>query len=471
MKVLYATSEAYPFAVSGGLGEVAYALPKQLKKDRVNIKVIMPLYSAIAEEYKSKMKFLTNFYVPLSWRNCYCGIFSLRLDGVEFLFVDNEYYFKRDGIYGHFDDAERYAFFSKAVLETLLHLNFMPDIIHCNDWQTALIPVFYRLFYSHVQGFENLKTLLTIHNIQYQGTYGKFISGDVLGVGEQDESILEYNNDINFMKGGIECANRINTVSPNYATEILDPWFSYGLDFVLRQNVWKLSGIINGIDQDTYNPQTSAYYSFSAEKPNNKRKNKKALLEDFGLEDDGQPVLSFVSRLVSQKGIDLICAVMDELLDAYNFKFLVLGTGDKYYENYFRGLEQRHFDKVRVKIEFSGDLSKKMYAGSDLFLMPSKFEPCGIAQMIAMRYGTLPIVRKTGGLSDTVVDCGDESGYGFTFETYNAHDMKDAVIRAINLYYNDSKRWQEAVKTALSKDFSWKKSSLSYRKLYKEMLI
>lgn len=471
MKVLYATSEAYPFAVSGGLGEVAYALPKQLKKDRVNIKVIMPLYSAIAEEYKSKMKFLTNFYVPLSWRNCYCGIFSLRLDGVEFLFVDNEYYFKRDGIYGHFDDAERYAFFSKAVLETLLHLKFMPDIIHCNDWQTALIPVFYRLFYSHVQGFENLKTLLTIHNIQYQGTYGKFISGDVLGVGEQDESILEYNNDINFMKGGIECANRINTVSPNYATEILDPWFSYGLDFVLRQNVWKLSGIINGIDQDTYNPQTSAYYPFSAEKPNNKRKNKKALLEDFGLEDDGQPVLSFVSRLVSQKGIDLICAVMDELLDAYNFKFLVLGTGDKYYENYFRGLEQRHFDKVRVKIEFSGDLSKKMYAGSDLFLMPSKFEPCGIAQMIAMRYGTLPIVRKTGGLSDTVVDCGDESGYGFTFETYNAHDMKDAVIRAINLYYNDSKRWQEAVKTALSKDFSWKKSSLSYRKLYKEMLI
>lgn len=471
MKVLYATSEAYPFAVSGGLGEVAYALPKQLKKDRVNIKVIMPLYSAIAEEYKSKMKFLTHFYVPLSWRNCYCGIFSLRLDGVEFLFVDNEYYFKRDGIYGHFDDAERYAFFSKAVLETLLHLNFMPDIIHCNDWQTALIPVFYRLFYSHVQGFENLKTLLTIHNIQYQGTYGKFISGDVLGVGEQDESILEYNNDINFMKGGIECANRINTVSPNYATEILDPWFSYGLDFVLRQNVWKLSGIINGIDQDTYNPQTSAYYPFSAEKPNNKIKNKKALLEDFGLEDDGQPVLSFVSRLVSQKGIDLICAVMDELLDAYNFKFLVLGTGDKYYENYFRGLEQRHFDKVRVIIEFSGDLSKKMYAGSDLFLMPSKFEPCGIAQMIAMRYGTLPIVRKTGGLSDTVVDCGDESGYGFTFETYNAHDMKDAVIRAINLYYNEPKRWQEAVKTALSKDFSWKKSSLSYRKLYKEMLI
>lgn len=471
MKVLYATSEAYPFAVSGGLGEVAYALPKQLKKDRVNIKVIMPLYSAIAEEYKSKMKFLTNFYVTLSWRNCYCGIFSLRLDGVEFLFVDNEYYFKRDGIYGHFDDAERYAFFSKAVLETILHLNFMPDIIHCNDWQTALIPVFYRLFYSHVQGFENFKTLLTIHNIQYQGTYGKFISGDVLGVGEQDESILEYNNDINFMKGGIECANRINTVSPNYATEILDPWFSYGLDFVLRQNVWKLSGIINGIDQDTYNPQTAAYYPFSAEKPNNKRKNKKALLEDFGLEDDGQPVLSFVSRLVSQKGIDLICAVMDELLDAYNFKFLVLGTGDKYYENYFRGLEQRHFDKVRVKIEFSGDLSKKMYAGSDLFLMPSKFEPCGIAQMIAMRYGTLPIVRKTGGLSDTVVDCGDESGYGFTFETYNAHDMKDAVIRAINLYYNDSNRWQEAVKTALSKDFSWKKSSLSYRKLYKEMLI
>lgn len=471
MKVLYATSEAYPFAVSGGLGEVAYALPKQLKKDRVNIKVIMPLYSAIAEKYKSKMKFLTKFYVPLSWRNCYCGIFSLRLDGVEFLFVDNEYYFKRDGIYGHFDDAERYAFFSKAVLETLLHINFMPDIIHCNDWQTALIPVFYRLFYAHVQGFENLKTLLTIHNIQYQGTYGKFISGDVLGVSEQDESILEYNNDINFMKGGIECANRINTVSPNYATEILDPWFSYGLDFVLRQNVWKLSGIINGIDQDTYNPQTSAYYPFSAEKPKNKEKNKKALLEDFGLEDDGHPVLAFVSRLVSQKGIDLICAVMDELLDNLNFKFLVLGTGDKYYENYFRGLEQRHFDKVRVKIEFSSDLSKKIYAGSDLFLMPSKFEPCGIAQMIAMRYGTLPIVRKTGGLSDTVVDCGDESGYGFTFETYNAHDMKDAITRAINLYYNDQKRWKKAVTTALSKDFSWKRPSLSYRKLYKEILM
>lgn len=472
MKVLYVASEALPFIASGGLGDVAGSLPQALRKRLIGCRVVMPLYATIPQEMRDSMHFIASLSVPVAWRRQYCGIFEAKANGVTYYLLDNQYYFKRDTIYGHYDDAERFAFFSRAVLEMLPYIDFHPDIIHCNDWQSALTPVYYSLMYAHREGYQNIKTLFTIHNIQYQGVYGKEILEDVLGIAQRDEALLEYDGDVNFMKGAIECANRVSTVSPSYAQEILDPWYSHGLDTILNQRSWKLSGILNGIDTISYDPATdqSLFTNYSAEDPAGKMGNKLGLQEYMGLPvRENVPLMGMVSRLVSHKGLDLVKAVLDELLETTDIQVVVLGSGDWEYENFFREAAARHPGKLAIRIGFVPDLARKIYAGSDLFLMPSKSEPCGLSQMVALRYGSIPIVRETGGLRDSIKDSGDGEGNGFTFANYNAHEMLHTIRRALEGYQNQE-GWAMLVKRALECDCSWGRSANAYIRLYKSML-
>ena len=474
MKVLFVASEAQPFMASGGLADVAGALSQALRRRLIGCRVVMPMYDTIAQELKDKMTFVTSISVPVAWRRQYCGVFQAKHNGVIYYLIDNQYYFKRDSIYGHYDDAERFTFFARAALEILPHIGFKPDIIHCNDWQSALTPVFYRTMYCQDPWYQGIKTVFTIHNIQYQGTYGMDIIGDVVGLKPEDAGILEYDGDANFMKGAIECADWITTVSPSYAQEILDPWYSHGLDPILRDRQWKLSGILNGIATDTNDPETDPnlvmHYNAQNAKAG-KAANKAALQENMGLPvRPDVPLIGIVSRLVSHKGFDLIKAVFDEFLSTTDVQIVVLGSGDWQYENYFRELSDRYGDKVAVRIGFVPSLAKKIYAGADLFLMPSKSEPCGLSQMVALRYGTIPIVRETGGLKDSITDSGDGEGNGYTFKTYNAHDMLDALHRAVYTYYNDKDYWDTLVVRALECDFSWNKSANEYIKLYKQLM-
>lgn len=473
MKVLFVSSEATPFAYSGGLGEVAGALPRALTENGVDCRVIMPLYGSITDEQRNSMKYVTNFQVPVSWRNQYCGVFEAKVNGVTYYLLDNEYYFKREGFYGYYDDAERFAFFSRAVLEALLHLDFKPDILHCNDWQTALVPFYHSVFYADNDKLRDIKTVYTIHNIQYQGIFGKEILNELIGIGPDKYSLIEYDGIVNFAKAAIECSNKVTTVSPTYANEILDPWYSHGLDSILYQRSWKLCGILNGIDTISYNPATDPdiFYKYSVDKKAGKARNKKALQEYFGYEVNKDiPIITIISRLVSHKGLDLIKAVIDELLYNTEVRIIMLGSGDYEYEEFFKGVAERHPDKFRLTLGFIPDLSRKMYAGSDMLLMPSKSEPCGLSQLVALRYGTIPIIRETGGLKDTISDCGDMKGNGFTFKTYNAHDMLWSINRAIDLFYNNKPEWRSLVSRALKCDHSWNNSSLEYIKMYKELL-
>ncbi|MDD6011483.1 MAG: glycogen synthase GlgA [Oscillospiraceae bacterium] len=473
MKVLFVSSEALPFMASGGLGDVAGSLPQALRKRLIGCRVVMPLYDTIRQELKDKMTFITSISVPVAWRRQYCGIFQAKHEGVIYYLLDNQYYFKRDTIYGHYDDAERFTFFSRAVLEILPVLDFKPDIIHCNDWQTALTPVFYTTFYSKNPWYQGIKTVFTIHNIQYQGTYGMELVGDVIGLNPGDTSLVEYDGDVNFMKGAIECADKVTTVSPSYANEILDPWYSHGLDTILRQRQWKLQGILNGIDVENYNPETdpaiAENYTVETAKQG-KKANKRVLQENMGLpQREDVPVIGIVSRLVSHKGLDLIKGILDELLATTDVQIAVLGSGDWQYENFFREMANKYHDKLAVRIGFVPALARKIYAGADLFLMPSKSEPCGLSQMVACRYGTVPIIRETGGLRDSITDCGDGMGNGFTFKTYNAHDMLGAIRRGLGLYYN-KEAWDQLVRRDMECDFSWGKSANEYIKLYKDLL-
>ena len=472
MKVLYAASEAMPFMASGGLGDVAGSLPQALRKRLIGCRVVMPLYDNITQELKDSMKFITHISVPVAWRRQYCGIFEARAGGVIYYLLDNQYYFKRDTIYGQYDDAERFAFFSRAILEIIPHIGFKPDVIHCNDWQTALTPVYYSTMYATAPGYENIKTVFTIHNIQYQGVYGKELLGDVLGISENDYHLLEYDGCVNFMKGGIECADKVTTVSPSYANEILDPWYSHGLDTILNQRRFKLSGILNGIDVINYNPETdkSLWKNYSADDSEGKKENKAELqaLMQLPVRED-VPVISMVTRLVSHKGLDLVKAVADELLSSEDVQFIVLGSGDWQYESFFKELAARYPDKMGLWLGFVPDLAHKIYAGSDMFLMPSKSEPCGLSQMVALRYGTIPIVRETGGLRDSIQDSGNGEGNGFTFANYNAHDMLFTIRRALKGYKN-KRGWSILVDRALNCDYSWGRSANEYIKLYKGLL-
>jgi len=473
MKVLYVASEALPFMASGGLGDVAGSLPQALRKRLIGCRVVMPLYDTIKQEWKDKMTFITNISVPVAWRRQYCGIFQAKHEGVIYYLIDNQYYFKRDTIYGHYDDAERFTFFSRAVLEILPVVDFKPDIIHCNDWQSALTPVFYSTFYSKDPWYQGIKTVFTIHNIQYQGTYGMELVNDVIGLNPADTAIVEYDGDVNFMKGAIECANKVTTVSPSYANEILDPWYSHGLDTILRERQWKLQGILNGIDTVNYDPETDASiirnYTVKDVKEG-KAENKRQLQENMGLPQRADvPVIGLVSRLVSHKGLDLIKGILDELLYTTDVQVAVVGSGDWQYENFFKEMADKYPDKLAVRIGFVPSLARKIYAGADLFLMPSKSEPCGLSQMVALRYGTVPIVRETGGLRDSISDSGDGKGNGFTFKTYNAHDMLGAIRRGLDAYAN-KEYWDELVIRAMECDCSWGKSANEYIKMYKELL-
>lgn len=473
MKVLYVASEALPFMASGGLGDVAGSLPQALRKRLIGCRVVMPLYDTIKQELKDKMTFVTNISVPVAWRRQYCGIFQAKHEGVIYYLIDNQYYFKRDTIYGHYDDAERFTFFARAVLEILPVVDFKPDIIHCNDWQSALTPVFYSTFYSKDPWYQGIKTVFTIHNIQYQGTYGLELVNDVIGLNPDDTSIVEYDGDVNFMKGAIECANKVTTVSPSYANEILDPWYSHGLDTILRDRQWKLQGILNGIDVDNYNPETDKNivknYDVKTVKKG-KAENKKDLQAALGLpQRPDVPIVGLVTRLVSHKGLDLIKGILDELLYTTDVQIALLGSGDWQYENFFKEMAAKYPEKVGIEIGFIPALARKIYAGADIFLMPSKSEPCGLSQMVALRYGTVPIVRETGGLRDSITDSGDGQGNGFTFKTYNAHDMLGAIRRSLGAYDN-REYWDGLVVRAMECDYSWGKSANEYIKMYKEIL-
>ena len=471
MKVLYVASEALPFMASGGLGDVAGSLPQALRKRLIGCRVVMPMYDTIKQELKDTMKFVTSISVPVAWRRQYCGIFEAKADGVIYYLLDNQYYFKRDTIYCHYDDAERFAFFSRAVLEMLPHINFRPDIIHCNDWQSALTPVYYTTMYAKDPWYQGIKTVFTIHNIQYQGVYGKEIIGDVIGL-EGEANIIEYDGDVNFMKGAIECADKVTTVSPSYAQEILDPWYSHGLDTILKARSWKLQGILNGIDVINYNPETDKAIAanYNAEDWKNKAIDKEDLQKEMGLPvRPDVPIIGLVSRLVDHKGLDLVKAILEELLCTSDVQIVVLGSGDWQYESFFRDMAGKYPDKMGVCIGFVPALARKIYAGADLFLMPSKSEPCGLSQMVALRYGTVPIIRETGGLRDSITDSGDGQGNGFTFKSYNAHDMLDAINRAVGAYYN-REYWPTLVQRALECDFSWGKSANEYIKMYNKIL-
>ncbi len=469
MNVLFCASEANPFAASGGLGDVAGSLPKALVKSGVDCRVVMPLYGSM--RMRDELEYVTNFSVPVGWRSQYCGLFTCKKDGVTFYFLDNEYYFKRDGLYGFYDDGERFSFFSRACLEMLFYTDFTPDVLHCNDWQTALAPVYLNLYYRHLDKFSRIKSVFTIHNIQYQGKYGLEILEDTCGISNRDVHLLEYDGCANFMKGAIECADRVSTVSPSYAAEILDPWFSHGLDGLLRQKQYKLCGILNGIDVDGYNPETdpniAAHYDAETF-PEGKAACKKALREQFGLEQDDSPVVAMVTRLVGHKGLDLVRSVAKGLVDM-GMQLVVLGNGEYAYEAFFSDLAARYPGRVGVYIGFVPPLARKVYAGADMFLMPSKSEPCGLAQMVACRYGTIPIVRETGGLRDSIHDSGDRQGNGFTFRQYSAHDLYEACSRA-NEGYQNREGWQVLVKRAMQCDFSWNVSAETYKEMYEQVV-
>lgn len=472
MKVLYVASEASPFMASGGLGDVAGSLPVALRRRLIGCRVVMPLYDGISQEYKDKMKFITSISVPVSWRRQYCGIFEAKHNGVIYYFLDNQYYFKRDNIYGHYDDAERFAFFSRAVLEMIPAIKWKPDIIHCNDWQSALTPLYYSCYYANQMGFENIKTIFTIHNIQYQGKYGNELLTDVLGVAEDDSSLILYDGLVNFMKAGIECSNKVTTVSPTYAKEILDAWYSHGLDPILNERSWKLCGILNGIDVDGYNPETDEmiWANYNSEDFEKKAENKEELQMLMGLTvNENVPLIGIVSRLVSHKGFDLIKEVLEKSLWECDVQYVILGNGEWQYESFFKQLQEKYPDKVGLRVGFIPDIAHKIYAGADMFLMPSKSEPCGLSQMLALRYGTIPIVRETGGLKDSITDCGDGEGNGFTFKSYDPYDMLGAIYRAIDVY-NNPDDWKVLTKRALDCDMSWGKSANEYIRMYRSLL-
>ena len=469
MNILYAASEALPYIASGGLADVAGSLPAAIINAGHDCRVVKPLYKSIKPELRANMTFITNFTVDVAWRKQYCGIFTAVANGVTYYFLDNEYYFGRDGLYGFYDDAERFVFFSRAILEMLKYIDFKPHVINANDWQTALVPVYYDIFYRYQNGYEDIKTIFTIHNIQYQGKYGLEILNEILGIPMYHTSLLEYDGCVNMMKGAIETADKITTVSPSYAWEILDPWYSHGLDRVLANKQYKLCGFLNGIDTIAYNPETDQLIpaNFTVDDKKGKAICKKKLLEELGLQDGNEPIIGIVTRFVSHKGIDLIKFVFEDIL-ALGYKFAIVGSGEKIYEDFFREMALRYPDKVSVTIGFIPELARKIYAGVDMFLMPSQSEPCGLAQMVSLRYGTIPIVRETGGLRDSITDAGEKGGTGFTFKTYNAHDMLDACRRGKE-YYDKRMQWGKLVSHAMRQDNSWARSAELYLGLYKEL--
>ena len=476
MKILFAASEAAPYIKTGGLGDVASALPKALSASpNTEVYVFLPYYKAIKENPDFQIEYVTHFFVPLAWRSVYAGLFRAvsRKKKLQYYFIDNEYYFCRDGIYGHYDDGERFAFFSKAVLEALQHLNWYPDVIHANDWQTALIPVFLRAFYMGLEPYQPIRTLFTIHNMEYQGKAPDSFVDECLGLPEDWKGTMQYDGCTNLMKAAILTSDRVSTVSRTYAHEIQNPYYAHGLHKVLQDHSYKLSGVVNGIDTEVFNSATDPliHAPFTANEPEKKLENKRFLQDKLGLERrDDAPMVIMITRLVGHKGLDLVKAVMDELMKD-DLQLVIIGTGEKQYEDMFRHYAGRFPNKMSANIVFDNTLAHQAYAGGDIVLMPSKQEPCGLTQLIAMRYGTVPIVRETGGLFDTVPAFNSETGegLGFTFKTYNAHDMLDAIRRAEGLYH-DSQLWDTLRRNDMANDCSWKHSVVDYWQIYRSMV-
>ena len=471
MKVLIVASECAPFAKTGGLADVIGALPKALKKNGIDVRVIMPYYKHIKDQNIAYYKGYN--YVRMGSSPEYAGVFHAIKDDIDYYFVDSEKYFARGNLYGYGDDGERFAFFDFAVLEALRVVDFFPDIIHCNDWQTGLIPYILKKNYYSYHVYNRIRTVYSIHNIQYQGNYPM----DMMSILYMPYSnSLEFDGNINFMKAGIMEANIITTVSPTYKTEVLTDDYGYNLNNVLGLRYFDFHGILNGIDTDKYDPQTDKYiaknYS-SATFVSGKKANKKALLEEFGLDaKEDTPLFGMVSRLADQKGIDLLMPIMDDVIVNSNAKFILMGSGNHDYENYFRSLEARYPDRFKCYIGYSDLVAQKIYAGADIFLMPSRFEPCGLGQLIAMRYGTLPLVRETGGLKDTVRPYNkfNGDGTGFSFKNYDSWELKEIMYLAIDTYNNHKDAWKKLVKQAMEMDYSWNSSALVYIDLYKKLV-
>ena len=475
MQIVFASAECAPFVKTGGLGDVAGSLPAALVRAGAEVIVMVPKYATIKDEYKAQMEHFSDFYVSLGWRNEYCGLEKLEHDGVTYMFIDNERYFARDYPYGFFDDGERFAFFSKAITESLQHLpaGFECDILHCNDWQTALAPVFLREFYQGLPLYDRVKTVFTIHNVAFQGQFSDTVMEDILGVAHIPAAASQLRCDacsINYMLGALRYADAITTVSPTYANEIQTPEFGEGLDGVLRERSYALQGILNGIDVAGFDPATDKRIAanYTVEDRSGKAVCKAKLQEELGLEvRDDRPLMVMVTRLTRQKGMDLVMYALDRIL-AGGVQVAVLGTGDRDYEDGLRYFQDKYPDTMAARIEFDPALSQRMYAAADMFLMPSKFEPCGLSQIIAMRYGTLPIVRETGGLKDTVIPYNEFTGEGtgFSFSNFNGDEMGDAVFRAARLFWDNRDAWNQLVTQAMSQDFSWTRSADKYLDLY-----
>ena len=475
IKVLYVVSECQPFIATGGLGEVAGSLPKAItamSKD-VDIRVVLPLYAKIKKEYAGKLEFVSSFTTHLAWRQEYCGIFKLVKDNVVYYFIDNERYFNRENVYGYYDDGERFAYFCKAIVEGLAVINFFPDIIHCNDWQSALVSAYIKTGDWADPRYYNIKNIYTIHNVEYQGIYGMECLEDLFGVNYRFKNSVEYNGKINLTKAAIQYCDKISTVSNTYCDDLKQECCSGGLNHIIKRNEYKLCGIVNGIDYSVYNPINDKiiYKQYDVNSLENKVENKLVWQKELGLPvDKNIPMMSIVSRLASHKGLDLLMEILEDVLSR-EVQLVVVGTGDQKYVDYFKYLQSKYPTKVRAMVDkYSYELGRKAYAASDIFLMPSKSEPCGISQMIASRYGSVPIVRETGGLKDTIKDFGcKESGNGYTFASYNSNDLKNQINHAIN-DFADKENWKKKMQIVMNVDFSWEKSALKYIDLYKSFV-
>ena len=476
-KILFVGSEAMPFVATGGLGDVLGSLPAALKKEGgedIDVRVVLPLYRAVKSEWRAQMQDECITWVDLGWRHLYCGVKSLVKDGVTYYFIDNETYFNRDGLYGHFDDGERYAFFCTAALELLNRINFYPDILHAHDWQAALSVVYLKRKYGLIEGYDKIRSVFTIHNIEYQGKYSFDILGDVFNLADSDRQIMEWDNCINLMKGAIQCCDIVSTVSPKYSEEIRGYEYSHGLCGILNDNAYKLRGILNGIDYVYNNPakDNAINTKFSKKSVEKKVQNKLAFQREMALpENPDIPMIAMITRLASHKGVDLVCDIAYRLADE-DIQFVVLGTGEAGYENFLRELEYNRKDKVRSIIKYDRDQSKRIYAAADIFLMPSKSEPCGLSQMIASRYGAIPVTRETGGLYDSIKNYYEENGKiygnGFTFADYNSDALYNALKNAINIC-KEKDKYNKLVYKIMDTDFSWSASAKKYIEMYNEI--
>ncbi|MCI9181760.1 MAG: glycogen synthase GlgA [Acholeplasmatales bacterium] len=471
MKILFCASECAPFAKTGGLADVMGALPKALKEKNCDARVIMPYYKKIKEKNIAEYKGYA--YVKIAERMEYVGLFHTVHEEIDFYFIDSDRYFNRDGLYGYGDDGERFAYFDFAILEALKVINFFPDVIHLNDWQTGLIPYILKSNYHFYSEYNRIKTVYSIHNIQYQGNFPM----DMMRILFMPyASSLEFDGCINFMKAGILESNIVTTVSETYKNEVLTDYYGYRLNNILGLRYFDFYGIVNGIDVIKYDPSSdkNIYTNYTIKTvKTGKKQNKEALLKEFGLSLEDVPLFGLVSRLVDQKGIDLLMPILDDVIQYSNAKFILMGSGDSYYENFFRTMEAKYPDRFKCYIGYSDPVAQKIYAGCDIFLMPSKFEPCGLGQMIAMRYGTLPLVRETGGLKDTVLPYNEytNEGTGFSFTNYNATELKDVMFLALNTYNNNKDAWSSLVKQAMEKDYSWSSSAAKYLDIYKKIML